>query len=114
MPDFFFSQALTANQVAFRPLQNWRYRRLPYPAQITLLLRATGTSARATVLAGTTEILQRSPIQGGGTAGVTPSPLNTPVVQFIGDAGDEIDLAIDEVGGLTPTVDGWVNIEPLA
>lgn len=112
MPDFMFSQALTANQQAFRPLQNWRFRRLPYRALVTVLTRATGTSARLTILSGTTEIVQRSPIQGGGTAGVTPSPLNTPVIQFFADPGDEIDLAIDETGGLTPTVDGWVNAEP--
>lgn len=112
MPDIFFSQALTANQTNFRPLQNWRFRRLPYRAQVTVLMRATGTSGRASLLTGTTEVLQRSPIQAGGTAGVTPSPLNTPVVQFISDAGDELDLAIDEVAAATPTVDGWVNVEP--
>jgi len=33
MPELKFSQALTASQVAFRPLQFWRYRRLPYRAQ---------------------------------------------------------------------------------
>ena len=113
MPELKFSQALTANQTAFRPLANWRFRRLPYPATVTVLLRATGVSARYSTMAGTTEIVQRSPVQGGGTAGVTPVPQTTPVDQFVADAGDEIDLAIDEVGGLTPTVDGWVNVEPL-
>ena len=112
MPDLFFSQALTASQVGFRPLANWRFRRVPYRALITVLLRATGVSARATVMSGTTEILQRSPVQAGGTAGVIPSPLNTPVVQFIADGGDELDLAIDEVAAATPTVDGWINVEP--
>lgn len=113
MPELTFSQALTANQQAFRPLQFWRYRRLPYRSQVTVILRGTTTGARFTVLAGTTEICQRSPVQGGGTAGVTPVPNTTPVFQFVGDAMDEIDLAIDEVAGGTPTVDGWVNIEPI-
>ena len=112
MPDLFFSQALTANQNDFRPLANWRYRRLPYRALITILLRATTTGARVDILTGTTEVVQRSPIQGGGTAGVTPSPLNTPVIQFVAEPGDELDVAIDEVAAGTPTVDGWVNAEP--
>jgi hypothetical protein len=113
MPELIFSQALTASQVAFRPLQNWRFRRLPYPAVVTVLIRATTVGARFTMMAGTTEIAQRSPVQGGGTAGVTPTPLNTPVLQFNAEPGDEIDLAIDEVLAGTPTVDGWVNVEPL-
>lgn len=112
MPDLTFSQALTANQVAFRPLANWRFRRLPYRALITVLLRATTTGSRFSILSGTTEVAQRSPIQGGGTAGVTPVPQTTPLFQFFADAGDEIDMAIDEVAGGTPTVDGWVNAEP--
>jgi len=113
MPELKFSQALTASQVGFRPLQFWRFRRLPYRAQVTVIIRATTVGARYSVLAGTTEIVQRSPVQGGGTAGVTPIPQTTPVDQFIADAGDEIDLAIDEVLAGTPTVDGWVNVEPI-
>ena len=113
MPELKFSQALTANQVAFRPLQFWRYRRLPYRAQVTVILRATTAGTKYSIMAGTTEIVQRSPIQGGGTIGVTPVPQTSPTDQFVADAGDEIDLAIDEVLAGTPTVDGWVNIDPL-
>lgn len=112
MPDLTFSQALTASQTGFRPLANWRFRRLPYRALVTMLIRATTTGARFSVLSGTTEVTQRSPIQGGGTAGVTPIPQTSPVFQFVAEAGDEIDLAIDEVAAGTPTVDGWVNAEP--
>ena len=112
MPELKFSTAMTASQTGLRPLANWRFRRLPYPAQVTVLLRATTTGARYSIMAGTTEIVQRSPVQGGGTAGTTPIPQTTPVDQFMADAGDEIDLAIDEVAAGTPTVDGWVNVEP--
>lgn len=112
MPDITFSTALTASQVGLRPLSNWRYRRLPYRALITIILRATTGGARFSVLSGTTEQAQRSPIQAGGTAGVTPVPQTTPVFQFYADPFDEIDLSIDEVLAGTPTVDGWVNAEP--
>lgn len=112
MPELKFSTAMTANQSGLRPLANWRFRRLPYRAVITLLLRATTVGARYSILTGTSEIVQRSPVQGGGTAGVTPVPQTTPVDQWTGDAGDEIDLAIDEVLAGTPTVDGWISVEP--
>jgi len=112
MPDFQFSQALTANQLDFRPLANWKYRRLPFRALVTLLLRATGVSSRATIDAGAQNIVQKSLIAGGGTAGNTPVPQTTPVVQFVAMPFDEIVISIDEVGGLTPTVDSYVNVEP--
>lgn len=112
MPDISFSQALTASQVGYRPLANWRFRRVLQRSMVTIMLRCTTAAARFAVLAGTTEIVQRSPVQSGGTAGVTPVPNTTPVLQFIAEAGDEIDLAIDEVSATTPTVDGWVNYEP--
>ena len=112
MPDFFASTAMTANQSDVRPLANWQFRRLPYRAQVTVLTRATTVGVRQTIFAGSQTIVQRSPVQGGGTAGVTPSPLNTPVVQFIGDGGDEIIVSLDEVLAGTPTFDLWVNVEP--
>src|SRR2546430_16412250 len=107
-----FSKAPTANQADFRPLANWKYRRLPYRALVTILINATGVSARETIDAGAQNIKQKSPITSGGTAGVIPIHFNTPVIQFIGDPFDEIIISIDEVAGATPTVNGDIHVEP--
>jgi hypothetical protein len=56
-------------------------------------------------------VQQRAPVQVGGTAGVTPTPLNTPVVEWIADAGDELIISIDETAAATPTVDGIVYVD---
>jgi len=112
MPDFIWSTALTANQQDQRPLANWKYRRLPFRALVTIMQRATGVSVRETLDAGAQNIKQKSPVAGGGTAGNTPIPQTTPVVQFIADPFDEIVVSNDEVSGLTPTVDGYINVEP--
>ena len=112
MPDFTFSQALTANQADVRPLANWKYRRLPYRAMVTILINATGVSVRETIDAGAQNIKQKSPVQGGGTAGVFPTHFNCPLIQFVGEAFDELIISIDEVGGLTPTFNLYVNVEP--
>jgi hypothetical protein len=112
MPDFHSSQALTASQLDFRPLANWKYRRLPFRALVTVIARATGASARLTADAGAQNVLQKSPIQTGGVAGTIPVPQTTPVLQFIAEPFDEIVLSIDEVSGLTPTVDLYINVEP--
>jgi hypothetical protein len=114
VPSFPFSQALTANQSGFNPLSSWQYNRVPWPrALVTVLSRATTTGVRLTAFAGSDNVVQRSPVQGGGTAGVTPSPLNTAPFQFVAEYNDPILLQYDEVSGGTPTVDGLVEIEPI-
>ena len=113
MPQFPFSQALTANQLGFNPLSGWQYEWTPYPCSIILLIRATTNSAKLTIFSGSETIQERTPIQGGGTAGVTPAELNTPAVSFMAPGGDRLKLVIDETGGLTPTIDGVVILNPL-
>lgn len=117
MPSFPFSRALTANQLGDNPLENWQYRRIPNAwvrgASVELLQRATTTGVRQTIYSGSQTIIQRAPVQGGGTAGVTPSPLNTPVTAFVAGPDDELIIQNDEVAGGTPTVDGIIVVEPL-
>lgn len=114
MPMFTFSQALTANQKGFNPLSGWQYEYAPYPAYVRIGTRTTGAAGnvKQTVFSGSQNILQRSPMQVGGTAGVTPSPLNTPFLEFIAMPGDRISMGIDEDAGATPTVDGIIYIDP--
>lgn len=112
MPDFSFSQIFTANQRDVRPLANWKYRRLPFAALVTVISRSSTAGNLITADAGAQNIQQRSPVQGGGTIGTTPVPQTTPVLQFVAQPFDEIVLSYDETLGGTPTVDGYINIEP--
>lgn len=113
MPQLNFSQALTANQLGFNPLAGWQYEFLPWPAQILLLIRATDNNERATIYSGSETIQERSPVQGGGTAGVTPSELNTPAIAWQAAAGDRLKAVIDNVAATTGTVDGIIIANPL-
>lgn len=113
MPQLNFSQALTANQLGFNPVSGWQYEYLPFPASVILLIRATGTSAKLTLYSGSETLQERSPIQGGGTAGTTPSELNTPAISFLAAGGDRLKVVIDETGGLTPTIDGVIIVNPV-
>ena len=116
MPALPFSQALTANQLGFNPASGSQFEYVPaqWPrgAVVSVLARATTTGARMAVSTGSQTVQERSPIQGGGTAGTTPSALNTSPLTFMAAPGDRIKLAIDEVLGGTPTVDGLIQIEP--
>ena len=112
MPQLSFSTLFTANQLGVNPLSGWQYEYLPWPAQIIILLRSTTTGSRVTVYSGSETIQERSPVQAGGTIGVTPSELNTAAISFLGAAGDRLKLVLDEVAGGTPTVDGLVIANP--
>jgi hypothetical protein len=114
MPTFPFSSVMTANQLGLNPVNGWQYEYIPRPSKVSILVTSTTTGARMTIYSGSETIQERSPIQGGGTAGKTPSPLNTVPIQFFAGAGDRLKLAIDEVAGGTPTVDGIIQLDPIA
>jgi hypothetical protein len=113
MPQLNFSQALTANQLGFNPVSGWQYEYLPWPAQVIIIARNSGaTKVNMTVYSGSETIQERSPVQANGTAGTTPSELNTPPVSFMAAAGDRLKLLFDETAGSTPTVDGIIIANP--
>lgn len=114
MPQLNFSQALTANQTGFNPISGWQYEYLPWPAQIILLVRGTHAAGKMNIMvfSGSETIQERSTVQNGGTAGQTPSELNTPAISWLGAAGDRLKVLIDETGGATPTVDGIIIANP--
>ncbi len=114
MPQLVFSTAMTANQLGLNPISGWQYEYLPWPAQIIILARATGTAlVNLTVYTGSETIQERSPLQLNGTAGTTPSELNTPAVAFQAAAGDRLKMVIDNTTAGTPTVDGIIIANPL-
>jgi len=112
MPSFIFSETLVANGVA-RPLEGWQYEYLPWPAEVQVMSRANALGVVAVYTSGSETIVEESPVQGGGVAGVTPSSLNTPVQGWIGAAGDRLKLNFRETLGAAKTVDGIIEIQPL-
>lgn len=115
MPQLPFSQALTANQLNFNPISaaGWQYEFTTLPSRVVLLIRSTDTNQRLTVYSGSETIQERGPIQGGGTAGVTPSQLNTEPVVWRAAARDRIKIVVDNTTAATPTIDGLIIINPL-
>lgn len=112
MPSFYFSQLMAANG-SNTPLDGWQYIYLPWPAEVKVLMRSTLVDVVQTITSGSETIVEESPVQAGGTIGVTPSPLNTPVIGWFGAAGDLLKIRIRETAGGTPTVDGVIEVNPL-
>lgn len=112
MPSFIFSQAILAG-ATFNPLSGWQYQYLPWPAQVSVLSRATAVAMVNVFTSGSETIVEESPTQAGGTAGVTPSPLNTPEQNWHAAAGDLLKLNYRNTSAGTITVDGIIDVVPL-
>ncbi len=112
MPSFIFSQSVAAG-ATFTPLTGWQYQYLPWPAEVTVLARATAIAVVNTYTSGSETIVEESPTQAGGTAGVTPSPLNTPVQGWLAAAGDLLKLSYRNTSGAAITIDGIVEVMPM-
>lgn len=112
MPQLPFSTLFAANQLGVNPISGWQYEWIPWFGHIILLMRSTDVNLRATVYSGSETIQERAPIQAGGTAGVTPSELNTPAVSWVASSNDRLKVLVDNVGAGTPTLDGLIIANP--
>lgn len=112
MPQLTISQSVAAGAVA-NIITGWQYEYLPWPARIKLLMRAPVATLRSTVFSGSETIQEESPIQSGGTAGVTPSELNTSPVVWDAPAGDRLKVNVRSTDAGAQTVDAIIYAFPL-
>lgn len=107
------STAMTANQRGLNIFSGWQYEYVPYPARVKLLVRSTTAGVVMALYSGSETIQETSQVQGGGTAGTTPSELNTAAQMWLAAAGDRLKTKVDETLGGTPTVDFIITLDPL-
>ena len=112
-PVLVVSQAMTANQRGLNIFANWQYEFAPYPATVKLIIRATTAGVLMALYSGSDTVQESSPVQGGGTAGTTPSELNTAPQIWLAAERDRLKTKLDEILGGTPTVDAIIMLEPL-
>lgn len=98
-----------------RPLQDesWIYRVLAFDAVVRTTLEATTDDVVATFSSGSD--IQLGPddaVQGGATIGVFNNDVNF-ADEFLGAAGDELNLVLRETGALTADVNVLIRLEPI-
>jgi len=91
-------------------LRPWKYNRAPYNGMVELMLRTTAINVNYQVTSGSDEIVQTTPVQSGGVAGVTPSRLNTEPVSFVTQQGDVISVVVTNTTAGALTVDFWIEL----
>ena len=112
MPSFTYSFDIPAG-ATHRPLEGWQYQYLPWPAEVTVLARAEGVGVLNVYPSGSETIVEESPVQAGGTIGVIPSPLNTPVQGWMAAAGDLLKLSYRNTTAGALNIDGIIEVMPM-
>ena len=107
-----WSQAMLTGTV-FNPLTDWQYETPSFQGMIEVFSRATAVGLIETISSAGDTLKQESPVQSGGTAGVTPSRLNTEPVVGKAAAGEKIRIGYRNPTGGTITVDGQIILTPL-
>ncbi len=77
------------------------------------MTRSTLVSLLQVFTSGSETIVEESPVQAGGTLGITPSPLNTPVQGWHAAAGDLLKLRFRNANAAANHVDGIIEVIPL-
>jgi hypothetical protein len=109
---FVWSFSIAAG-ATFNPLTDWQYETPDFAGMVEVFSRATAVGLVETISSAGETLKQESPVQAGGTAGLTPSRLNTePVV------GRAQPLQKIRVGYRNPTagaitIDGQIILTPV-
>jgi hypothetical protein len=109
MPRLNFTQALVAN-TPVDVLSGWQYQYIPFGGVLNVCIRSTTATGKYTLSTGSETLGEQQPIPAGGTAGQTPTPFNSPVLQERVAAGDRLKLLLVDTGAAT--VDGFLDYQP--
>lgn len=109
---FNWSRAIVAG-ATLNPLEEWDYETPDVDVKVELWHRATAVGLVSVTKSGGQAILQESPVQAGGTAGVLPSTLNTEPVVGEAYASRKLSVFYRNPTGGTITVDGIIKATPL-
>ena len=109
---FIWSQSIAAG-ATFNPLTDWQYETPDFDGMIEVFSRATAVGLVETISSAGDTLKQESPVQAGGTAGTTPSRLNTEPVVGRAAKFQKIRIGYRNPTGGAITVEGQIVLSPL-
>lgn len=110
MAIFPFSVALAAGATV-DVADGWNYQYIPKNGAIKCLARATAVGILGTFQATARTLLQDSPVQAGGTAGVTPSDFTTQGTIAKVKGGERMSFRFRNPTGGAITIDGFLEYQ---
>jgi hypothetical protein len=99
--------------LTFNPLVDWQYETPDFDGMVEIFSRATAVGLLETISSAGDTLKQESPVQAGGTAGSTPSRLNTEPVVGRAAKFQKIRVGYRNPTGGTITIDGAIILTPL-
>jgi len=109
---FPWSQSIAAG-ATFNPLTDWQYETPDFDGMVEIFSRATAVGLLETISSAGDTLKQEGPVQAGGTAGTTPSRLNTEPVVGRAAKFQKVRIAYRNPTGGAITVDGIIILTPL-
>lgn len=109
---FVWSQSIAAG-ATFNPLTDWQYETPDFQGMVEIFSRATAVGLVETISSAGETLKQESPVQAGGTAGLTPSRLNTEPVVGRAAPLQKIRVGYRNPTGGAITVDGQIILSPI-
>lgn len=103
---------LIAAGAQFDALTGWQYETPDTPCMLEVLERATAVGALSTLTSAGDTLKQDANVQAGGTAGTTPSRLNTEPTVGHAQQNQKIRVGYRNPTGGTITVDGQIILTP--
>lgn len=110
---FLWTQSIAAG-ATFNPLTDWQYETPQFDGAMEVFSRATAVGLVETISSGGDTLKQEAPVQAGGTAGTTPSRLNTEPVVGRAYSGQKIRIGYRNPTGGAITIDGQIILTPVA
>lgn len=109
---FPWTQSIAAG-ATFNPLLDWQYETPQFQGAIEVFSRATAVGLVETISSAGDTLKQEANVQAGGTAGTTPSRLNTEPVVGRALAGQKIRIGYRNPTGGAITIDGQIILTPI-
>lgn len=107
-----WTQSIAAG-ATFNPLTDWQYESPNFSGMFEIFSRATAAGLVEGVSSAGETMKQESPVQAGGTAGVTPSRLNSEAVVGRSLPNQKIRIGYRNPTGGAITVDGQIILVPI-